>query len=145
MRRFAKSIHTGMISAVLLLAWLCAGALALAQTANPQAVKTIFDYKTDLKLSDAQEKQIKQILIDLNRELQLEKAKHTIATIELQDLVKQEADLGRIKQALDQEASLRVSMSYADLVATRNINKVLSPEQLRKWRTIQDSARTLPK
>src|SRR5262245_60389268 len=132
-----------MVSVVLLglLAW----SLAYSQTANPQTVKTIFDFKADLNLSDAQEKQIKQILVDLNRELQLEKAKHTIASIELQDLIKKEADLEQIRKALDQEASLRASMTYADIVATRNINKVLSPDQLQKWRHIQDSARTTTK
>ena len=116
---------------------------AFSQTAAPQAIKTIFDFKSELNLTDAQEKQIKDILIDLNRELQLEKAKHTIAGIELQDLVKQEADLDRIRSALDREAALRASMTYADLVATRKINKVLSAEQLQKWRSIQDAARTV--
>ena len=127
-----------------LLIGLLACPFAYSQTASPQTVKTIFDFKTDLSLTDTQEKQIKQILVDLNRELQLEKAKHTIASIELQDLVKKEADLEQIRKALDQEASLRASMSYADLAATRKINKVLSSEQLQKWRTIQDSVRPAP-
>jgi hypothetical protein len=138
---FCKRLVMASVVAVGLLAW----SLAYSQTANPQTVKTIFDFKTELNLSDVQEKQIKQILVDLNRELQLEKAKHTIASIELQDLIKKEADLEQIRKALDQEASLRASMTYADIAATRNINKVLSSEQLQKWRHIQDSARTITK
>jgi len=115
-----------------------------SQTAN-QPIKTTFDYKAELSLTDAQEKEIKQILIDLNRELQLEKAKLTIAGIELQDLIKKEADLDQIRKALNQEAALRVSLAYADLAATRKINQVLSSEQLRKWRAMQEAARIASK
>jgi hypothetical protein len=122
-----------------------ASAVGFAQATHPQGVKTIFDFKAELRLSDTQEKDIKQILADLTRELQLEKAKHTIAAIELQDLVRQDVDLGQIRRALDQEAGLRASMTYVDIAATRKINHVLSPDQLQKWRTIQESARSTSK
>jgi DNA helicase IV len=130
-----------LVVASLVLSGMLANGAAFSQTTNQQVVKTIFDYKTELNLTDAQEKQIKQILTDLNHELQLENAKHTISSFALQDLIKKEANLDEIKKALDQEASLRASISYADIVATRKINKVLSSDQLQKWRTIQDAAR----
>lgn len=122
-----------------------ASAVGFAQATNPQTVKTIFDFKAELRLTDTQEKDIRQVLADLTRELQLEKARYMIATIELQDLVMQEVDLGQIRKGLDQEAGLRASMTYADIAATRKINQVLSPDQLQKWRTIQESARNTSK
>jgi Spy/CpxP family protein refolding chaperone len=118
---------------------------AVAQTPpnppTPQTIKTIFDYKTDLKLTDEQDRHIRQILLDLNRELQLEQAKHTIAVYELQEFIKKEADLDQIRAALDREAAIRAAITYADIAATRKINKVLLPEQLAQWRSIQDAAR----
>jgi len=115
---------------------------AAAETAQ---VKTIFDFKPELKLTDKQETEIKQILTDLNREIQLDRAKLTILSIELEDLGKKEGDLEQIKKNLMDQASLQAAMRYADIVASRKINKVLSPDQLAKWRDIQVSQKGNPK
>ena len=100
---------------------------------------TIFDYKAELKLTDEQEQQIRQILTDLARELQLQSARRTIVTHELGELLKKEADLAQIKKQLEQESALSASMTYEDIAASRRINAVLTPEQLKKWRGIQEA------
>lgn len=87
---------TQSLVGVVFLMHLLGVAFAETPTTNPQTVKTIFDFKAELKLTDEQDQQIRQILLDLNRDLQLEQAKHTIATYELQDLLKQEADLEQV-------------------------------------------------
>ena len=103
--------------------------------------KTIFDFKAELKLTDKQEKEIREILAELNRDLQLNRAKLTILSFELEDLTQKEGNLEQMKKNLKDQADLQSSMRYADIVATRRINKVLSSEQLKKWRSIQASAR----
>jgi len=108
-------------------------------------IKTIFDFKAELKLADKQEKEIRQALADLNRELQLKRAKLTILSIELEDLVKKEGDLEQIKKNLMDQANLQASMSYDDFAASRKINKVLSADQLAKWRDIQVSQKENPR
>jgi len=95
--------------------------------------------------ADKQEKEIRQALADLNRELQLKRAKLTILSIELEDLVKREGDLEQIKKNLMDQANLQASMRYDDFAASRKINKVLSADQLAKWRDIQVSQKENPK
>jgi len=108
-------------------------------------IKTIFDFKAELKLADKQEKEIRQALADLNRELQLKRAKLTILSIELEGLMKKEGDLEQIKKNLMDQANLQASMRYDDFAASRKINKVLSADQLAKWRDIQVSQKENPK
>lgn len=121
--------------------------LAQAQAASPPAEvqatpgKTIFDFKAELKLTDKQEKEIREILAELNRDLQLNRAKLTILSFELEDLTQKEGNLEQMKKNLKDQADLQAYMRYADIAATRRINKVLSPDQLKKWRSIQASAR----
>ncbi|MCX5724519.1 MAG: hypothetical protein NTX84_08405 [Nitrospirae bacterium] len=122
--------------------------LGIAQGSVPQggvpavtAKHTIFDYKTDLLLTDQQEQEIRQILAGLARELDLQRARLTMATHELAELLKREAPLRQIKQQLELEAALRAALSYEDIAASRRINAILSPEQLSQWRNIQARSR----
>ena len=143
-----KGYPTSAIAALVLMI-LTSDSWSHAQTFNQpgaeQPTKTIFDFKAELKLTDKQEKEIKQALADLNRELQLKRAKLTILSIELEDLVKKEGDLEQIKKNLMDQANLQASMRYDDFAASRKINKVLSADQLAKWRDIQVSQKENPK
>lgn len=131
-----------MVLVGLAITLLVAGGPSYAQTA-PQAAqgKTIFDFKADLRLTDKQEKDIREVLADLNKEIQVGRAKLTILSFELEDLIKKEADLEQIKKNLKDQADVQASMRYADVVATRGVNKVLSPDQLTRWKNIQATAR----
>ena len=141
-----KGYPTSALAALVLMI-LTSESWSHAQTFNQpgaeqtKPTKTIFDFKAELKLADKQEKEIRQALADLNRELQLKRAKLTILSIELEDLVKKEGDLDQIKKNLMDQANLQASMRYDDFAASRKINKVLSADQLAKWRDIQVSQR----
>ena len=111
---------------------------AQAQTAPGQ---TIFDYKADLNLSDKQEEDIRALLADLNKEVRLGQAKLTILNSELEDLIKTEGDLEQIRKKVKEAFDLQANVKFADIAATRKINRVLSPEQLKRWRSIQEAAR----
>jgi len=135
-----------MLVLTVLAGFLAIGDRAVAEPAPASApatnqVKTIFDYKSELTLSDDQEQRMRQILVNLNKELQVERAKLTILSYDLEELIRKEADLDSIKRALQQEAELRASIAYADLAAGRQINSTLTNDQLTRWRAIQASAR----
>jgi len=53
--------------------------------------------------------------------------------------MKKESDLEQIRKNLMDQANLQASISYDDFGASRKINKVLSADQLAKWRDIQIS------
>lgn len=104
-------------------------------------VKTIFDFKAELKLTDEQEQKIKTILTDLNKDVQVKRAKLVIVNSEIEELLKKEGDLAEIKKKLDEFFSIQSSIKYSDIEASRNINKSLTPEQFKKWKDIQAAER----
>ncbi len=110
-----------------------------ATPASP--LKTIFDYKDQLNLTDQQIADIKKLLGELARTLKLTQAKLTVLAFEVDELIKSEGDLAIIRAKLDEEAKMRSDARYADVLCSRNINKVLSDSQLAAWKKIQDEAR----
>lgn len=112
------------------------------EEATPQSpLKTIFDYKDQLNLTDQQIADIKKLLGELARTLKLTQAKLTVLAFEVDELIKGEGDLGTIRAKLDEEAKMRSEARYADVLCSRNINKVLSESQLAAWKRIQEEAR----
>lgn len=107
----------------------------------PSPLKTIFDYEKELNLTPQQVADVKKLLGDLARTLKLTQAKLTVLNYEVEDLIKGEGDLGTIRAKLDEEAKMRSEARYADVLCSRNINKVLSESQLQAWKDIQQKAR----
>jgi hypothetical protein len=124
-----------------LVVFLLVGEVAYPQTPPVKGiVKTIFDYKQELNLSDKQEQDIKTILTGLSQEVRVTRAKLTLIDVEATDLIKKDGDLELIRKKLKDAADIQVDLKMADIVATRKINQVLTPEQLKKWRSLQASA-----
>ncbi len=98
-----------------------------------------------MKLTDEQEQKIRQLLLDLSKKLQIEQAKLTLANAEIEELLKKEAELEKIKEAVNREAAIRATITYIDLATGRQINAVLTPAQLKQWREIQEKARQAQK
>jgi hypothetical protein len=46
-----------------------------------------------------------------------------------------------IQEKPEEVFDLQAAMCFAQIAATRRINRVLSPEQLKRWRSIQAAAR----
>ena len=111
------------------------------EAAPASPLKTIFDYKDQLNLTDQQIADIKKLLGELARTLKLTQAKLTVLAFEVDELIKSEGDLAIIRAKLDEEAKMRSDARYADVLCSRNINKVLSDSQLAAWKKIQDEAR----
>lgn len=107
------------------------------QAQSKGEAKTIFDFKAELKLTDEQEQKIKTILTNLNKDVQVKRARLVILNSEIEELLKKEGDLAEIKKKLDEFYSIQSFIKCADIEASRNINKSLTLVQLNKWREIQ--------
>lgn len=110
-------------------------------TRQQQAVKTIFDYRAELNLTDDQVKKIREHLSALEKEVRVLRARLTIADVDLQSLLEKEGDITEIKKKVKEAFDIQASIRIADIEAARKINGVLKPEQLKKWREIQAEAR----
>jgi Spy/CpxP family protein refolding chaperone len=110
---------------------------AAAGQQQQRRIKTIFDYKPELGLTDAQETQIKDALKKLAAYLKECQTRIVKNLREVKTLRDQEADIEKIKPFLKSNADIQVEMGVADIQASRQINRILKPEQLTKWRDIQ--------
>lgn len=141
-----KTLLVTLAAAVMLA---LAGTAAAAQEVvdpggvQPQrrVVRTIFSYRQELGLTEAQEKEITDTLLDLQKQLIEKRARLGVAQIELRQLISDRAELPAIRAKLEEVSRLSVDITFTDVSASRKIEGVLSAEQLRKWRAIQAEAR----
>jgi hypothetical protein len=110
-------------------------------TKETAKIKTIFDYKKDINLTDDQEAKIKEHLVALEKEIRVMRAKLTIIDTEAQTLLEKEGDMTQLKSKVKEAYDIQASMRIADIEAARKINGVLKPEQLKKWKEIQAASR----
>ena len=100
-------------------------------------VKTIFDYKQELKLTNKQISKIKEALIKLNKKVTLLKAKLIVAGASLQALLKKNGDIGLIDKKLRDIFNYRRGIIITDLISSRSIKGILTRKQIKKWKGIQ--------
>jgi hypothetical protein len=112
---------------------------AFAQQEGQQG-KTIFDYKSDLKLTDDQVKKMRELLGDLDKEVKVYRAKLTLIDVDLQNLMEKEGDMSDLRKKIKEAYDIQASIKIADIETARKINQVLKPDQLKKWREIQQEA-----
>ncbi len=111
------------------------------QAQQRRVVKTIFSYKKDLAMTDQQEKDIKDLLTALQKDMIEKRAKLNVIEIELRQMLADRAELKQVKAKLDESAALQAAMRYADVETSRKIEGVMTAEQLKKWREIQAKER----
>ncbi|MFA5147850.1 MAG: hypothetical protein WC491_01830 [Candidatus Omnitrophota bacterium] len=122
----------------------CIGA-CFAQAAGTKTGRYIFDYKTELSLTDKQEKNMRDILAKLQSYLSDKKKELDGLKAELDMLVERKGDLNTIKAKLQDIARVQTDASYEDIVSARAIENELTAKQLSKWRSIQKETRQAPK
>lgn len=103
---------------------------------------TIFDYKKDLDLSDAQEAKMKEALKELNTSVTAGKSKISALEAEYRKLLESEPSIDKARAKLQQIANAQVDLRVVDLQTSRKITGTLKPEQLKKWREIQAKMRS---
>jgi len=139
MRRVFERLTVVTLS-VLFLTSILNHSSAQEATQPREPVKTIFDYKAELGMTDDQAKRIREILTALERETRVLRAKFTIVDVEVQKLIEADGDLGLINTKIREAFEIQASIKMADVEASRKINAVLKPEQLRKWHEIKAAA-----
>ncbi len=108
---------------------------------DPPKPKTIFDYKQEIGLSDAQITSMQQYLANLNTNVKASKAKITQLENDFRALIAKEASSEEAKAKLQEIASATVTMRLNDFETSKKINETMTPEQKKKWRAIQAKLR----
>lgn len=112
---------------------------------NPEGAKnTIFDFKSELGLTDAQVDAIKQKIAGIEKKSRLAKAKITILNEEIQDLNAKNGDFETLKKKITEAYGVVAELKIDDIQANREINAILKPAQLEKWQKIQKENRRQP-
>jgi len=100
-------------------------------------IKSIFNYKTELGLTDKQEADIKELLLGLQNTLQEKVGKVNVLRGELIQMIRDNASLKVIRKKIEDIGKVQVDIIYKDIEVSRKIEDTLSSEQLVKWRSIQ--------
>lgn len=123
--------------------FLCASSFAQDKTAAPQPaqpeaqVKTIYEYKTELGLTDKQEKDLKKVLEDFQVYFTDKKKTLTTLQTDLGDMITKKEDIKKIRKQLENMARIQVDASCFDIETSRKVESVLTPNQMAKWKAIQ--------
>ena len=104
-------------------------------------IKTIFNYKTELGLSDAQIEAIKSELVNLNSNFKQSKAKIAQLEAEFRALIAREASTEEAKSKLQQIAEATVAFRLSDFETSKRITATMSAEQKAKWAAIRAQLR----
>ena len=107
------------------------------EKSNKKVLKTIFSYKKELNLTDEQTDKLHKILDEFTEQLKRKRLKLRVLNIEFNELIRNRASLDKIKSKLKEIAELEVEMRFLDIKSAREIEEVLTPEQLKKWNKIR--------
>jgi Spy/CpxP family protein refolding chaperone len=114
------------------------------QSSQPQGqpqVKTIFDYKKELGLTDDQVKKMQDHIAAMNKERKPLGERVAASNKELATLIDKQGDMGEIRKKVKEVYDTLATMRIADIEWNRKIMAVLKPEQVKKWRELQAAAR----
>ncbi len=115
---------------------------AFSEPSKPAKVKTIFDYKQELALTDQQVATMKAALVELNESIKSGRTGLNQLEAEYKALIaKEDITIAEARAKLQQIADSTVSLRLKDLEISRKITATLSPEQRIKWRSIQAQMR----
>lgn len=113
-------------------------ALSLAEE---KADDPIFKYKKELSITDAQEKNLRDILSRIQNYFSEKTAELDRHRAELNKMIANKADLNMIKVKLQTIARIQADATYEDIASVRAIEEELSAAQMSKWRVIQEEFR----
>ncbi|MBN9420439.1 MAG: periplasmic heavy metal sensor [Candidatus Eremiobacteraeota bacterium] len=128
---------------------LCFGLLGIfgspvySEPAGRPKIKTLFDYKQELGLSDEQIANMKTFLTELNGSVKASRAQISKLETEYRALISSDSTTtGQARAKLTEIADATVVMRLKDLEISRKITNAMTPEQRGKWKSIQVQVRT---
>lgn len=108
-----------------------------AAVVAPQPVKMIWDYKTQLALSDTQVNDIKGAINNFQQQVLQLRQKLQAVEGDIQDMIQKKADMNALQAKLNESAGIQVQLRVADIQTARTVDGVLTAEQTTKWKAIQ--------
>lgn len=122
------------------------GALYAPVHADPSAekikIKTLFDYKQELGLSDEQISNMKSFLSELNGSVKASREQITRLETDYRALIANEnTTTAQARAKLEEIADATVVMRLKDLEVSRKITGAMTAEQRAKWKAIQAKVR----
>ncbi len=134
---------TPPMRAVTLLILVALSLLASAQTPQPaqKKSKTLVDYQSELGLSDTQVADVKRTLELFKSEIKAYQSQLLETEQSLAARVKAGGSIEEIKADLRQSSDLHFQLRYLDVVTSRKVEAILSPDQMARWREIQQKKR----
>lgn len=114
-------------------------AVSFSTVAYADPVPLIIDVRDDLKLTDNQVSEISAIWKQQFRQRRLASARIILIDDELEDLTEKEADPAQIEKRLREKADIQTNLRVGEIATERKVNRLLSPEQLKRWRAIHAS------
>lgn len=119
------------------------GAPVWAQPPKEQPkVKTIFDYKQEIGLSDDQINSMKSNLSELNNSVKTSRDQLTKLENDYRAMIAKDSTTNaQAKAKLEEIADATVAMRLKDLEISRKITAVMTAEQREKWKAIQAKVR----
>jgi maltooligosyltrehalose synthase len=131
-----KSIYYGIVLAM---------GLSLAcvafSSAEEKTDDSIFKYKKELSITDKQEKSLRDVLTKFQNYITAKQKEVDTLSTELNKLIMEKGDLGKIKTKLQNIARIQADVTYEDISSTRAIEKTLTAEQITRWRAMQEEFR----
>jgi Spy/CpxP family protein refolding chaperone len=116
------------------------------QTPQPQ-IKTILDYKEELKLTKEQIEKIKAYFFDFQRETQEMTKKLNTANSEILKIIEQGTEkrenfkITEVEAKIREAHQIRADMAIAEVRTADRINRILTAEQFEKWKKILKEGR----
>ena len=120
------------------------GALYALAHADPEKIKikTLFDYKQELGLSDEQISNMKSFLSELNGSVKASREQITRLETDYRALIANEnTTTAQARAKLEEIADATVVMRLKDLEVSRKITGAMTAEQRAKWKAIQAKVR----
>ncbi len=114
---------------------------APSPTQNEEKTKYLWDFKTELGLSNDQVAKLQGIYDENKKALQGLRANLETGKKESRKLIDQNADLSVIRTQLMANAKILVEVEMANIEKSRKIRQILTPLQLSKWFKIQEDVR----
>jgi len=102
-----------------------------------EQVKTIFSFKDELGITDDQELKIKALLYDEQSFLDTNNASLKALGTDLSKLIADKADMKDIRSKLEDISKVQIEISYRNIKDSRDIETILTPDQIAKWKDIQ--------
>ncbi|MBF0523207.1 MAG: Spy/CpxP family protein refolding chaperone [Candidatus Omnitrophica bacterium] len=111
------------------------------QQAQAPAAKSIFDYQQELNLTDKQVESLKKSMADFRTQMSDFQQKMAALRQDLTAAIRDKAPIKDIRKKAEKIGSLQVDATMADIETSRKIEELLTPDQLNKWKVIQEKFR----